>query len=62
MGSVAGLEKTIRIWPHKDQGEGHFVAKLTFHGQNQMHKEKKTRKKSKVQMTKSRKTLDGVFK
>ncbi len=43
-GSVAGLEKTIRIWPHKDQGEGHFVAKLTFHGQNQMHKEKKTRK------------------
>ena len=60
-GSVAGLEKTIRIWPHKDQGEGHFVAKLTFHGQNQMHKEKKTRKKSKVQMTKEQEKLWTEF-
>ena len=45
MGKRSWFGKTIRIWPHKDQGEGHFVAKLTFHGQNQMHKEKKTRKK-----------------
>lgn len=33
-GSVPDLDKTIRLWPHLDQGEGHFVAKLQFHGHN----------------------------
>ncbi len=33
-GNVPGLEKTIRLWPHKGQGEGHFAAKLKFHGDN----------------------------
>lgn len=27
-GSVPGLEQTIRLWPHLNEGEGHFVAKL----------------------------------
>ncbi len=33
-GSVPGLEGTVRLWPHKGQGEGHFAAKLKFHGEN----------------------------
>lgn len=27
-GSVTHLEDTVRIWPHLNEGEGHFVAKL----------------------------------
>lgn len=42
-GSVAGLEQTVRLWPHKNQGEGHFVAKLRFHGENSEKKSKKTK-------------------
>ena len=29
---VAGLEKTIRLWPHKLDGEGHFIAVLEKEG------------------------------
>lgn len=25
---IAGIEKTVRLWPHKLKGEGHFVASL----------------------------------
>ncbi|WP_288723595.1 RsmB/NOP family class I SAM-dependent RNA methyltransferase [uncultured Enterococcus sp.] len=28
-GAAPGIEKTIRLWPHLNQGEGHFAAKLT---------------------------------
>ena len=44
-GSVAGFGKQYVYGLIKIRVKGHFVAKLTFHGQNQMHKEKKTRKK-----------------
>ena len=30
---VEGLEKTIRLWPHKLDGEGHFIAVLEKDGQ-----------------------------
>lgn len=42
-GSVADLEKTVRLWPQKDQGEGHFVAKLRFDGENPPAKVKKAK-------------------
>ena len=31
--SVEGLEKTIRLWPHKLDGEGHFIAVLEKDGE-----------------------------
>lgn len=45
-GSVAGLENTVRLWPHKNQGEGHFVAKLVFHGKNEAPKKRNKRQTS----------------
>lgn len=38
------LQKTVRLWPHQNQGEGHFVAKLTFHGENATPKRKPAKK------------------
>lgn len=37
------LTKTVRLWPHQNQGEGHFVAKLRFHGENPTVKEKRAK-------------------
>lgn len=34
-GSVKNLDYTVRLWPHLNQGEGHFVAKLRFNGHNE---------------------------
>lgn len=55
------MDKTVRIWPHENQGEGHFVAKLTFHGQNPTRKEKKVRKKRKEELTKEQEKLWTEF-
>lgn len=43
-----GIEKTIRLWPHKNQGEGHFAAKLTYLGSENIAKPKKTKKAKKA--------------
>ncbi len=29
----AGLERTVRLWPHRLRGDGHFVARLGRHGE-----------------------------
>lgn len=42
------IEKTIRLWPHKNQGEGHFAAKLTYLGSENIAKPKKTKKTKKA--------------
>ncbi|WP_165005609.1 MULTISPECIES: RsmB/NOP family class I SAM-dependent RNA methyltransferase [unclassified Enterococcus] len=57
-GSVDGLEKTVRLWPHKGQGEGHFVAKLVFHGETESPSEKKPAKKQRKQQDKTRLTKE----
>lgn len=46
-GSVPDLAKTARIWPHKNIGEGHFVAKLIFQGTNEETQAPKSKKKQK---------------
>lgn len=40
-GRVPDLAKTVRLWPQHHQGEGHFVAKLRFNGENPVAKSKK---------------------
>lgn len=32
----AGLSKTIRIWPHRTKGEGHYIARLTKVGEKDL--------------------------
>lgn len=46
-GSVPGLEGTVRLWPQQGQGEGHFAAKLRFHGANPKPKVATKTKKTK---------------
>lgn len=53
------LVKTIRLWPHLNQGEGHFVAKLTFHGENPIVNKKK--KDGKTKISKKTSTLLNDF-
>lgn len=37
-GSAAGIENTVRIWPHRTRGEGHFIAVLRKDGADREHK------------------------
>lgn len=62
-GSVPDLIKTVRLWPHKKQGEGHFVAKLTFHGENTetKAKNKKNKKRSEASLEKEVANLWQAF-
>lgn len=39
------LEETVRIWPHKMQGEGHYLALVKKQGQSEPIKEKKQKGK-----------------
>ncbi len=39
-GDVCGLEETIRIWPHRTGGEGHYIAVLRKHGEAEPRKRK----------------------
>lgn len=45
-GNVPNIEKTIRLWPHLDQGEGHFAAKLLYQAETKPTKPKKSKAKS----------------
>lgn len=61
-GSVPNLEKTARIWPHLQTGEGHFVAKLSYHGEPvPTKKSKKTSRKGKNSLTKEEDKLFTDF-
>ena len=40
------LTRTVRIWPHLTQGEGHFIALLVKQGSNDKHKPAKAKKTS----------------
>ncbi len=53
------LAKAVRLWPHLNQGEGHFVAKLIFQGENTVAKPKKKHKK--VGLTKEVSSLVADF-
>ncbi len=53
MGSVDGLDKTVRIYGlMKIRRRAFLSQKLTFHGQTRRVKERKVRKKRKEQLTK----------
>ncbi len=41
----ADIDKTLRLWPHHLQGEGHFAARLRKTGEPTSRKEKKNKKK-----------------
>lgn len=45
-GHVPDIEKTIRLWPHLNQGEGHFAAKLQYQAEAKPVKTKKQKTKS----------------
>lgn len=47
-GGIEDLKKCVRIWPHKMNGEGHFIALLhkKSHGEERISKEKKKSKKA----------------
>lgn len=47
------IEKTVRIWPHKMNGEGHYLALFRKKGEAFLMRQKKNRSKRK---TKNRKT------
>lgn len=60
------LTQTLRLWPHLNQGEGHFVAKIQYLGQEQTpskkrKKNKKTQRKQQNQLTKEQRSLWEAF-
>ncbi|RLK63361.1 rRNA (cytosine-C5)-methyltransferase [Atopobacter sp. AH10] len=57
-GSVPGLEGTVRLWPHLQKGEGHFVAKLVKGKASEIFYQDKSDmpKKNKKKRQKSQKT------
>lgn len=71
-GSVAGLERTLRLWPHLNAGEGHFVAKLRLSADNinqlaevptatlDKEKTRKSKKKAKVSSDKGQLTKEQL--
>jgi NOL1/NOP2/sun family putative RNA methylase len=61
-GDVAGIERTIRLWPHKNQGEGHFAAKLTYHGIETSAPKAKKPKKPKTRGSEIDATTQGLWK
>ncbi|WP_313539766.1 RsmB/NOP family class I SAM-dependent RNA methyltransferase [Enterococcus sp.] len=44
-GHAADIDKTVRLWPHLNQGEGHFAAKLHYQGEAKSIKQKKGKHK-----------------
>lgn len=44
---AAGIEHTMRLWPHRLQGEGHYIARLRKRGVMQPGKAKRDKERSK---------------
>jgi NOL1/NOP2/sun family putative RNA methylase len=58
--AIPEIEKTVRLWPHKNQGEGHFAAKLTYHG-TETAKPKKAKKAKKAGLDSVTRSLWQAF-
>lgn len=61
---IPGIEHTIRLWPHKIDGEGHFIAKLKKEGSLYENtacvKQDKLHSKTEMKQKKERADADGI--
>lgn len=61
---VPDIEHTIRLWPHKIDGEGHFIARLKkageLYGNNVQEKSPEKRSKVDMRKKKEREGIDGI--